>query len=486
MKNKIERKRKYARAEEVSACRCQDHAILYNPDTNREKIINPSALLVWEKLDGRHTVEEISDALLEEYEADSRMQVQRDTCQFIGELLADRFIKIGQGSPRPLPVAEYADIADRPGDCDVSLTGKCNLHCDYCFYAHEMHDRPDLSTREWMTFFDELGRLGVRTLTLSGGEVFVRNEWFDLLDHIAEQRMRYSILSNGTLIDERTVSRLEEKRRRLRLNSIQVSIDGSCAEIHDKSRGEGSFKRAIRGLRLLKEAGFPVTSRVTVNRHNVDDLDDIAALLLEDIGLNSFGTNDAMPMGAGCDNQAGVTLLPRQQVQAMETLIRLEKKYGGRINATAGPLAKWSAYGEMERARATGELTGTWQMGFLTACGCVFNKLAVHHDGVIAPCNMLPTLELGRINRDRISDIWKNHPILKALKGRRRIPMTDVPGCEDCEWARFCNGSCPGLALSMTGDFNRANPHDCYRNFLHAAGLATQTVPWAKRTPKSE
>ena len=311
----------------------------------------------------------------------------------------------------------------------------------------------------------------MRSLTLSGGEVFVRKDLFELLDRIIDRRMSYSILTNGVLVDEKMIARLMEKKRRLRLNSIQVSIDGSCAEIHDRSRGKGCFEKAVRGLRLLKEAGFPVTSRVTVNRHNVDDLDNVARLLLEDVGLDSFGTNDAMPMGAGCDNQAGITLLPQQQLQAMETLVRLEKRYNGRVTATAGPLAKWKMYGEMEHARATGEKVARWQMGYLTACGCVFNKLAVHHDGIITPCNMLAGLELGRVNRDSVTTIWKTHPILKALKERRNIPMQEVPGCEECEWAPYCNGSCPGLAHTMTGDFNMANPHDCYKQFLITTGL---------------
>ena len=86
--------------------------------------------------------------------------------------------------------------------------------------------------------------------------------------------MRYSLLSNGTLVDGDVVARLLE--RRTRLDSIQISIDGSCAEIHDASRGRGSFDKALRGLRLLKQAGLPVTSRVTINRHNVGDLERIA------------------------------------------------------------------------------------------------------------------------------------------------------------------------------------------------------------------
>jgi len=219
-------------------------------------------------------------------------------------------------------------------------------------------------------------------------------------------------------------------------------------------------------LRMLKEAGFPVPSRMTINRHNVDDIENVAALLLDDVGLPSFGTNDAMPMGAGCSNQGRISLTPSQQLQAMRTLEHLESKYNGRVTATAGPLAKIKSYREMERARLTGEKSTRWRMGSLSACGCIFNKLSVNHDGMITPCNILPTTELGHIERDRIPDIWTLHPTLKALRERRDIPMRDVPGCQTCEWVEFCNGSCPGLACEMTGNFNRGNPHDCYRRFL--------------------
>ncbi len=209
---------------------------------------------------------------------------------------------------------------------------------------------------------------------------------------------------------------------------------------------------------------------MTVNRHNVDDLENIARLLLDDIGLHSFGINDAMPMGSGCDNQKTIVLTPSQQVTAMKTLARLARQYDERINATAGPLAKWRSYQEMELAKRTGKMSYRWEMGYLTACGCIYSKLSVHHDGIITPCNMLAKLVLGHINNDLLSVIWKCHPTLQALKDRRKIPMTEVPGCEDCEWASFCNGSCPGLAHEMTGDFNLANPHDCYRRFLRETG----------------
>jgi len=459
----------------VSTRRVRDEgAVLYHPDTGKEKFINNTGFFIWRHLDGNRRAADIAEALTADFEDVPRDQVNSDIAQFLKDIAAQGFAQDHPASQhQAAPVRsenDFADIADAPKSIDLSFTGKCNLRCAYCFYHDEMESRPDLPADEWFAFFEELKHLGVRDATLSGGEIFVRPDLWELIDALIDARMRYSILSNGTLINEQILQEFAKGKRFKRLNSIQVSIDGSCAEVHDKSRGTGSFEKAVRGLRMLKGAGFPTTSRVTVNRHNVDDLENTARLLLEDIGLQSFGTNDAMPMGSGCENQRTITLMPGQQVKAMKTLARLEKQYNGRVTASAGPLAKWHAYQEMEHARATGEKSSRWRMGYLTACGCVFNKLSVHHDGVITPCNMLAKLVLGHINTDSLKDIWLSHPTLKALKDRRNIPMTEVPGCEDCEWAPFCNGSCPGLAHEMTGDFNLANPHDCYRRFLRDTG----------------
>jgi SynChlorMet cassette radical SAM/SPASM protein ScmE len=469
---------RYIRSNDISISLIDDKAILFNPDTNKKKVINQTALFVWKELDGRNSIENISKKISDQFESPHPEEILNDIKAFLSELFEENFIKSALNVNRTKPVENYPKTRDRPSEFDISLTGKCNLHCDYCFYANEMHNRPDLSTEEWFTFFDELGNLAVQSLTLSGGEIFVRKDLWELIDHLIKNRMRYSILSNGTLITENTLENFETGKRRSRLNSIQVSIDGSCSEVHDRSRGEGTFIKAINGLKLLKDAGFPVTVRVTINRFNVDDMENTAKLLLEDIGLNSFGVNDAIPMGAGCDNQGNITLLPDQQLKAIKIMHELDLKYEGRINATAGPLAKWRSYGEMEHAKATGEKSKRRQMGYLTACGCMYSKLSVHHDGIISPCNMLPGLEMGRINRDSIKTIWKNHKTLKDLKERRQIPMKEVPGCENCEWAEFCNGSCPGLPYTQTGDFNRANPHDCYKKFLDKAGLESPNVPW--------
>jgi len=360
-------------------------------------------------------------------------------------------------------------LMSTPRSVDIAITGRCNLRCQYCFYADEMAARSDLSTEQWLAFFDQLGEMKVMDVCLTGGEVFTRRDLFALIDGIVANHMRYSMLTNGTLITEKTLAQFEQGKRRQRLDSIQVSIDGSTAAVHNLSR-PASFERAVRGLLLLKEAGYPVTVRVTINRHNLYDLENIAHFLLEEIGLSSFTTNDAMPIGAGCQNAADVSLSPREQLETMQIVSRLLKKYPGQMQAQAGPQSNIEMHAEMEHARATGEKTTRWQMGYLSACGCTFSSITVMQDGAIVPCIMLPGVGLGNLLIDSLVGIWIGHPVLQALRERRTIPMQWVQGCEACEWVEYCNGGCPGLAHQLTGEFNHANPADCYRSFLKVLG----------------
>ncbi len=354
-----------------------------------------------------------------------------------------------------------SQVMRAPRHVDIAITGQCNLACAYCFYADEMVSRDDLPTERWLAFFDELGSLGVMTVCLTGGEVFTRRDLFVLIDRIIANRMRYSVLSNGTLITEDVLAQFNLGKRRQRLDYIQISIDGSQAQVHDKSR-PNSFQRAIRGVHLLRKAGFPVTARVTVNRYNVNDLESIAQLLLEEVGLPSFSTNEAFPCGVTERIGREVIMTRRQREKAMWTLADLEKRYPGRINATAGPLAKARAFATMEAALLAGH-TRLPGCGVLGSCGGVFSRLAVLQDGTIVPCHNLSTLSMGTIGIDDLRKVWLEHPLLNAVRQRRNIPLDSLETCRDCSYQGFCTGGCPGGALFLTGKLNARNPLDCYR-----------------------
>ena len=355
-----------------------------------------------------------------------------------------------------------------PASADLALTGRCNLSCAYCFYADEMNWRSDLSTSDWLRIVEVLRGLAVMRVCLTGGEVFTRPDLFEIIDAVVGAGMRYTVLTNGTLVDEPAVRALGEGRRRLRMDSIQVSIDGPDAQVHDAMR-PGSFDRAVRGTRLLKEAGFPVNARMTLSGANLSSIGRTASFILGDLGLDWFSTNESFRMGAGCEGGGGLSNVER--LEAMRVFERLEAEWPGRIRSQAGPQAKRRAYAQMERARATGEKPRSWVMGSLTGCGCVFDRIGIMHDGTIVPCHVLHRLSLGNALTDSVGDVWRSHPVLTALRERREKKMSSLPGCSSCEWAPFCNGSCPGIALEETGRLDTPNPEDCYARFVSETGV---------------
>lgn len=348
-----------------------------------------------------------------------------------------------------------------PRQVNIAITGCCNLRCQYCFYADEMTALQDIPTDRWLAFFDELGRLAVHRVVLTGGEPFTRPDLFELIDGIVANRMRYSLITNGTLISEDILSRFQQGKRLLRLDYIQVSLDGSRAEIHDQSR-PASFERTLHGLNRLVQAGFPVTVRVTINRNNVDDLSNIARLLLEEIGLASFGTNEAFPMGSAKCTGEGLMLTRDDRLKAMESLMALNEQYNGRIDAQAGPLALGKELIEIKQLLDRGE-TEIPGRGTLSACGGVFSALGVQHDGTIVPCHLIPDFAMGKIGEVDFQHVWLHHPEVIRVRQRRLIPTRSLESCRDCPYAGFCTAGCPGVVMAQTGELNSRDPMTCYR-----------------------
>ena len=355
------------------------------------------------------------------------------------------------------------EVMRTPRSVDIEITSRCNLQCRYCYY----YDNPaveyrDLPADSWLQFFDELGKCTVMDVALQGGEPFIRKDLPQLIEGIVSNRMRFAILSNGTLIDDTIAAFLADTGR---CNSVQVSVDGSGPQTHDACRGQGSFEGAIKGIRALQRHKVPVAVRVTIHRHNVRDLEAIAHLLLEDLGLGGFSTNSAGYLGSCRQNAREVMMTTQDRQDAMETLLRLSERYDGRISAQAGPLAEGQIWGQMEEARVKGTAPFP-DGGYLSACGCHNNKINVRADGVITPCSMLPHMELGRINKDSLLEIWHYHPVLNQLRQRHTVPLTKFEFCAGCPYIPYCTGNCPGLAYTLTGQVDHPSPDACLRRYL--------------------
>jgi uncharacterized Fe-S cluster-containing radical SAM superfamily protein len=134
----------------------------------------------------------------------------------------------------------------------------CNLECAHCFISCSPTNRTfgllDLET--FRAALAEGLALGVREVYFTGGEPFLHR---DLVTMLAESVavVPTTVLTNGMLLRDDTIQRLARARDASRYSlELRISIDGPDAPTNDAIRGEGSFARAIDGVRRLAAAGF--------------------------------------------------------------------------------------------------------------------------------------------------------------------------------------------------------------------------------------
>ena len=141
----------------------------------------------------------------------------------------------------------------------------CNLHCDHCFISCSPdNDKFKMMTLEQIRpYFDEACAMGVKEFYFTGGEPFLNEEIFEIL-RAALQIGPASVLTNGTVISERRAGKLAAlDAGSIYSLEIRVSLDGFDAPSNDRLRGEGSFDRAIKGVRRLVTAGLaPIITAV--------------------------------------------------------------------------------------------------------------------------------------------------------------------------------------------------------------------------------
>lgn len=142
-------------------------------------------------------------------------------------------------------------------------TTKCNLKCIGC-WAAEYDKSASLSIDDLDSIIKQGKELGIYMYIYSGGEPLVRKN--DLIK-LAEKHGDCTFLAftNGTLVDEAFAKEL------LRVSNfmLAISIEGYEKET-DMRRGEGTYKKAIKAMDILKEYKLPFGYSTCYHSQNVD------------------------------------------------------------------------------------------------------------------------------------------------------------------------------------------------------------------------
>src|SRR5579863_8715506 len=198
-------------------------------------------------------------------------------------------------------ISAKAQALNVPLSVHLDLTYRCNERCVHCYLDHDDHG--EMTTAEIKHLLDEMADAGVFILTLSGGEIFVRKDFFEILEY-ARRKLLFCVKlkTNAILIREREAARIRD----LGVESIQISIYSHRPEVHDAiTLVPGSLKRSLDGIRFLKSQGLKVRIANVLMVHNVQDYEGVRALA-DELGVESTLDPTITPMLDG--NRSTVAL----------------------------------------------------------------------------------------------------------------------------------------------------------------------------------
>src|SRR2546428_8570375 len=84
-----------------------------------------------------------------------------------------------------------------PLSVHIDLTMRCNERCIHCYRVIER--RPELTTDELRALLDDVARAGTLYLTFSGGEIFLRQDLLELIEHAPRPPLHVRLKSNAPL-----------------------------------------------------------------------------------------------------------------------------------------------------------------------------------------------------------------------------------------------------------------------------------------------
>jgi radical SAM protein with 4Fe4S-binding SPASM domain len=335
-----------------------------------------------------------------------------------------------------------------------NVTRACNLKCVHCYESAHIRTPDELDTSRAKLAVQRLADAGVAYIAFSGGEPLTRPDLFEIIDEVKDSEMAFSLATNATMATAEVARRL----KRLDCAFVQVSLDGACAETHERFRGVKCFERTVAGIKNLVGAGIQVGVATTVTKRNLVEVPLIVDKA-EELGAMLFMNYNFIPTGRGAaikeedltptEREEVLTWMMRQIGKRKLNLLSTACQYS-RICAGAGKLSltHFDTFGQDQQIAESAQFLSE----FVGGCGTSRLYCAIEPNGDIEPCVFIPIV-LGNIIRDDFLEIWHKHPVLSAIRNRSNFKGY----CGVCEHRNICGG-CRARAYGYLGDLTESDP----------------------------
>jgi radical SAM protein with 4Fe4S-binding SPASM domain len=323
----------------------------------------------------------------------------------------------------------------------MDVTYRCNERCVHCYLDHDDHG--EMTTSEIKGVLDQLAEAGVFFLTLSGGEVFMRRDFLEIVEYARRLQFVVKIKTNAVMIGETEA----QKIRQLAVDTIQISVYSHRAEVHDAiTKLPHSFERTIKAICFLRDQGVRVSIANVLMTANYFDHEGTQKLA-EELGVHYTLDPTITPMMDG-DTSVLSLRIPGEELPSIfqnPALVTNQEEFCAPPDP---PTAE-----DLE--------------GYSCSAGHSFCYVSPYGD--VFPCVQFP-LPTGNIRQQKFLDIWNYSPQMQEV---RSIQHKDLTTCSSCSHVGTCS-RCPGLAY-MEGSMRGPSTADCEKSF-YRTGVPTANM----------
>ena len=305
----------------------------------------------------------------------------------------------------------------------LALSQVCNLKCPFC-YANknniEINKDKKISFEKAKNTILQAKKIGVKTITLVGGEPFLYPEIKELISFINSNNLTTVIFTNGTVMDEDLAKFLYENNVSLivKCNSIDDP------EIQNEMVGNiNIFEKIQKTILILKDRGFnnnePTRLAIesVISKTNIEQIPKIFRFARQN---NIYPFIELItPAGRG-ENYPNI-ISKEEAKEIFYQLLKIDEN----------------------------EFAYTWiprPPQVAATCTYYYSSLYINFDGKVQPCPTVK-IELGNINEENLSIIL-DKPDTRKIKNIRG----NIKGkCKECKYKYECYG-CRGATFNLTGD----------------------------------
>lgn len=303
----------------------------------------------------------------------------------------------------------------------IELTQQCPNRCIYCSSLSDMEKTECLDYAAIIRVVDDAVTLGAKTVSLSGGEPFLREDIAEIVEYIKRKGLKVRLYSSGIYSDGNSYSSIPTTLLEVvkdKLDALIFNYEAVDAELYATIMGTEAANLAMLDETIHRAIalGIPVEAHLVPMHCNFRQIPDVLSKLYS-MGVSNVSFLRLVPQGRVLENKELVVMSVEEQEEFKKIMAKCQETYQGKIRLGLPFSAKRAA------------------------CGTGSIKLTVRYDGYVFPCEAFKDgmMEINNgvmpenVKEKRLKNIYEKSGYLNVV----REGLQAYSGCEGNE---YCYG----------------------------------------------